>query len=313
MRSKIYVKLNSPFHYEKKFIYRNIILPKHKLTNSNLEKTISFSKPIESISSIKNLPSSKSQNNIFLVNDIKNGIVSYKFPKLILPNKNNMNNIKVPLSKRSGLFQKKENKLKSNNSYLSLINPENPFYSQLINKNDINDVLGVKKEKSSIIKYIEKKKELDSKKYIQKLGVMKYIEQPILKNVSIGKMDNIKQNILNKKAVERDSKIANLKNRISKIMDKKKFEYKNSLRHSLSKSYEYLLNKKKFQTNKKLEEENEKRVNSMRVKRFSMLKKQIYQFNSVYKEITQKMNNFYNKKRKEFEKFIDNEFAKEEE
>ena len=85
------------------------------------------------------------------------------------------------------------------------------------------------------------------------------------------------------------------------------------MRHSLSKSYEYLLNKKKFQTNKKLEEENEKRVNSMRVKRFSMLKKQIYQFNSVYKEITQKMNNFYNKKRKEFEKFIDNEFAKEEE
>ena len=105
----------------------------------------------------------------------------------------------------------------------------------------------------------------------------------------------------------------NLKDKIKKIVNKKRFEYKNSLKYSLSRSYDYLLHKKKIKENKQLEEKNEKRVDKMRAQRLSLLQKQIYQYNEVYRDITRKMNNFYNKKRKEFEKYIENEFPKEEE
>lgn len=307
------ILVNSPFQCEKKFIYRNILIQKHKSINTNTEKTLSFYKPIKSISSIKNLRSSHSQSDILSKNNIKNVIVCYKFPKLKLPKKNIINKEKVPLSEKREPLKKKENKLRSSNRYLSLIKPENPFLSKLIKKNDLNNVLGIKNERSSIIKFLEKKKEIDSKKYIQKLGVMKYIDKPILKQFNIGNMDNTKENISNKKQIKEYSKTMNLKDKIKKIVNKKRFEYKNSLKYSLSRSYDYLLHKKKIKENKQLEEKNEKRVDKMRAQRLSMLQKQIYQYNEVYRDITRKMNNFYNKKRKEFEKYIENEFPKEEE
>ena len=308
------MQIDSPIHNlnEKSFLYQKIILSKKKLPILKHEKSLSFSKPKNFHYSLdKNYPLSKSQNNIISKKDINKGIVwlkdeFFKVPKLILPRKIKM--IKSPLSERNISFTKSHNSAKLNNDTFNLTKGELPFFKKFEIKRDINEVLGLKKERSEIDIYFNKRREIDFDKYIEKLGVLKYLDERILKMIRVGKVEN-KSGFSYKNIKKEESKANSVKKSIIPgYMNKKLYEPKNNMRYSINKSYDNLKTKKKFSKKYKKIEELEKKRDSIRLKRILIFQKQIDKFDNIFREITWKLKNFYEKKRKEFEKFVEDEY-----
>ena len=91
-------------------------------------------------------------------------------------------------------------------------------------------------------------------------------------------------------------------------MNKKFFEPKSHIKNYINKSYDNLLSRKKLGKKKKINEEREEKIDTIRNRRISLVQKEINKYDEVFKEINWKMQNFYEKKRKEFEKIVEDEF-----
>ena len=314
MRQKFKQHFDSPIQNlnEKSFLYKRIILQKKKLPILNHEKSISYSKPFHIYTPLdKNYSLAKSQNDITPNNDFKQGIVwfkndYFKVPKLILSQQIKM--IKSPLSERNLHLSKSHKKLKINNDTFNLTKGDLPIFQKFEQKRDLNEVLGLKKEGSELNIYFNKKREIDFDKYIQKLGVLKFLDERILKLVRVGKVEN-RSNFSYKKFRGGNSKIKSPKKIIiSRYMNKKFFEPKNHVKNYINKSYDNLLSRKKLGKKKKINEEREEKIDTIRNRRISLVQKEINKYDEVFKEINWKMQNFYEKKRKEFEKIVEDEF-----
>ena len=314
MRQKLKPHFDFPIQNlnEKSFLYKRIILQKKKLPILNHEKSISYSKPFHLYTPLdKNHSLAKSQSDIMSNNDINKGIVWYKndyfkVPKLILPQQ--IKKIKSPLSERNLHLSKSHKKLKINNDTFNLTKGDLPIFQKFEQKRDLNEVLGLKKERSELNIYFNKKREIDFDKYIQKLGVLKFLDERILKLVRVGKVEN-RSNFSYEKFKARNSKIKSPKKIIiSRYMNKKFFEPKNHIKKYINKSYDNLLSKKKLGKKKKIIEESEEKIDEIRKRRISLIQKEINKYDEVFKDINWKMQNFYEKKRKEFEKIVEDEF-----
>jgi hypothetical protein len=308
MRQKFKMHFDSPIQNlnEKSFLYKRIILQKKKLPILNHEKSISYSKPFHIYTPLdKNYSLAKSQN------DIKQGIVWYKndyfkVPKLILPQQIKM--IKSPLSERNLHLSKSHKKLKINNDTFNLTKGDLPIFQKFEQKRDLNEVLGLKKEGSELNIYFNKKREIDFDKYIQKLGVLKFLDERILKLVRVGKVQT-RTHFSYKKLKGDNPKVKSPKKVIfSRYLNKKFFEQKIKIKNYVNKSYDNLLSKKKFGKKKKDTEAREEKIETIRNRRVSLVQKEIDKYDEVFKDINWKIQNFYEKKRKEFEKIVEDEF-----
>ena len=314
MRQKLKIHFDSPIQNlnEKSFLYKRIILQKKKLPILNQEKSISYSRPFHLQPSLdRNYPLAKSQNDIMPKNDFKQGIVwlkdeYFKIPKLILPQKVNI--IKSPLSERNISFFKTRKRLKINNDTFNLTKGDLPLFKKFEQKRDLNEVLGLKKEGSELNIYFNKKREIDFDKYIQKLGVLKFLDERILKLVRVGKVQT-RTHFSYKKLKGDNPKVKSPKKVIfSRYLNKKFFEPKIKIKNYVNKSYDYLLSKKKFGKKKKDTEAREEKIETIRNRRVSLVQKEIDKYDEVFKDINWKIQNFYEKKRKEFEKIVEDEF-----
>lgn len=284
----------------------------HRFPLLNINKSNSYHRKLIFHLPEKIEPLSKSNNDKISKDDVKEGVAWYKseyfkIPKLILSQK--INKIKTPLSERKLSLTKSHDRRKYDKYYSSVIKGEFPFMNKLDIKREINEVLGLKREKSELNIFSYKPKEIDFDKYIKKLGVLKFLDERMLKLVRVGKVNN-SVILPDKNSIEEKLKtIKNNKDLLPRYMMKRKiFERKNNSKISRNKSYDNILKKKIEMNNKKILEKSLKKINLIKDKRISLIQKQIYQYNEVFKDVNDKLLNFYDKKRKDFEKIIESEF-----
>ena len=173
-------------------------------------------------------------------------------------------------------------------------------------KRNINEIFGLKKERSNINIY--KKEDVDFDKLIKDMGILKYLDEKILKKVRVDKVEKNSRN--NEKNIKRQkAKINLLGQRIyQKLLNRKKIFLKNSFKYSSNKSYDSLKNKTKISKKNKHLEEKETMVNNYRSKYVKNLQEKIKIYDEEFKNINSKMNSFFESKRKEFEQIIEDEF-----
>ena len=312
MRKKLLSKLDIPIHdiNVQSFLNNNPIKYYRKLPMLNQEKINSYSRQLKANVQEKNKPLSESKSDSVAKKDIKKGIVwlkdeYFKIPKLIFSQKININ---TPLSERKIQWPKAYTNMKLNNKTFHISKDDTPIFHKFEKRRDLNEVLGLKKERSmfNILNY--KKKEIDFDSYMKKLGVLKFFDERILKLVRVGKIQNISNNPNKNKTKEQIKKHNKNKGIISRYMLKKKLENKNHFRYSVNRSYDFILNKKKLRKKNIIWEESDNKINSMRNKRVSIVQKQIKEYDEIFRKITYKLKHFYEQKRKEFEQIIEDEF-----
>ena len=311
MRVKILTKLDSP---NQNLIGNEISFGNkhHVVNNNNKFPVINLEKHINKqdyLSPDKKITFSKFNNNSVSKNDIKKGIVWLKsqyftIPKLIIPK--NINLIKTPLSDNHLSRTKKYHKMKLDNSF-RLTKDYFPMAYKFVKNKELSEILGLKKGRSQINILENQRKDMVIDKYIEKLGVLKYLDERFLKLVNVGKVEN---KTISKNSTENEQNKKSKKNKsiLMRYMERKKdsSEQKIKNKNKNNKSYFNLLLKKK-----KIKKENIQKENSFDFlynKRITYVKQQIEKCDVVYKEITGKLKNLYEKKRKEFEKIINNEF-----
>ena len=313
MRAKFLKKFFSPIHNinEKSFQYKSPIKSYKKLPILNHEKSLAFSRALNFHLPDNNYPLLKSKNNIIRNEENKQGIIwlkdeYLKIPKLILDKKINI--IETPSSERKLHMTKSYKRLKINNSTFNITKGDDfPFFNKFEMQKDINEVLGLKKEKSDLNLFSYKKKEIDFDKYIQKMGVLKFLDEKILKLVRVGKVEN--KAYVPGKTFPKEKKKTNNKYKeiISRYLLSKKSWKKDNMKYSVNKSYDNILKKTNLLKTKKIFKERENKISEMMNRRISIVQKQINKYDEVYRKITDKMQNLYFKKRKEFEKIIEDE------
>ena len=276
----------------------------HKLPLLNHGKSEPYIKPINFYSSETNFPISN-RRKLIPENSVKinRGTVwlkneYFKTPKLILSIKNNSN--KMPLSERNLSFTKRYNRLKLNKSFL-LSNQYFQRFNKMIQTKDVNEVLGLKKEKSKIdIKDELKKEESDIDRYIRKLGI--WLDERDLKTVLVGRIKG-KRNIIYEQNNFPKSKI-NMFNKSLVMKKKYEFKLKEKIKIKSNKSFENALNPNKGIINKKKFRDEEMKASP---RKLILIQKEVKKFDNIFKNITKNMKNFYEKKKNEFEKFIEDE------
>ena len=314
MKTKNLFKIESPIKNlnEKSFLNRRRILIMNKLPALHRDNSISFLKPKNSNSIDITSPliiKKNNKNNNSSIDKNKSGIIwlkdeYFKVPKLILPK--NINNINNNLSERKISLQKTKSRNDINNITFNLTKKEFPALSKLMNKKNINELFGLKKEYSHVNIY--KKKEIDFDKLIKDMGILKYLDEKILKRVNVNKMDNN-----SKKNDRKNNKRANItilgKRIYDKYMKRKNLFIKNNPKNFVNQSYDSLRIKKKENIIKKNTPEKTRIFEIIRRRRIKRLRDRVNECDEMYKAISSKMKNLYAQKKNEFEQSIENEFS----
>lgn len=302
MRNKSQMKLKSfSNNKDNPFGIRKRIINYFRLPILSHDRSLSYLRPLNFSCFDKMYNLSNSKNDSISKDDIKKGIVwlknkYFQIPKLLLPPK--INSIKTPSLEKLFFFSKRANKMKLDNTFQL---PK--AHSQLVNKSvknvELNEIFGLKKGKSELNIFENKKKDEDVDKYIEKFGVLKYLNDPILKIVSVGKVENAKT--VYKKVKMSKPKINILyKSVLSRYMNKTNIQEKNKFNNKNDKK-----NNKK---GNKAAEYKEIFVNSGKRQRMDFVQKKIDQCNELYKNLNIRLIQLYEKKRKEFEKIVEDEF-----
>lgn len=288
---------------ESSFENKNKIVLFHKLPPLNQNKSESYFKPLNFYSAETNFPISN-RRRMIPENNINRGIIwlkdeYFKTPKLIISCKNN--SFKTPLSERHLAFSNRYRRMKLNKSFI-FSNKYFQQFNKMIKIKEVSEVLGLKKEKSMLdIKNEQIKEESEIDRYIHKLGI--WLDERDLKTVLVSKIKGKRNSIFEHNNYQK-SKI-NLFNK-SLIMKKKKeneSEEKNKTKNN--KSYENVLNKNKRIIKKKIIKEEELKIPP---RKLVLIQKQTENFDNIYKKIGNQMVNLFERKKNEFEKFIEDEF-----
>ncbi len=286
---------------ESSFENKNKIVLFHKLPPLNHNKSESYFKPLNFYSSETNFPISN-RRKMIPESNINRGIVwlkdeYFKTPKLILSCKNN--SFKSSLSERHLVFSKRYKRMKLNKSFI-FSNKYFQQFNKMIKTKEVNEVLGLKKEKSMLdIKNEQMKEESEIDRYIRKLGI--WLDERDLKTVLVSRIKG-KRNSIFEQYNNHKSKI-NLFNK-SLIM-KKKNENESEEKAKNNKSYENILNRNKRIIKKKILKEEELKTPP---RKLILIQKKVEKFDNIFKKISNKMVNLFVKKKNEFEKFIEDEF-----
>ena len=291
---------------ETSFENKNKVIIFHRLPLLNHGKSVSYFKPINFYSSQKHFSSITNTRRTSKVKDINRGIIwlkneNYKIPKLILSQKDS--SIKMPFSERNLSFAKRYNRIKLNNTFRF---PYEYFYFNQFNKmiqtKEVNEILGLKKESSEMDMDIneQKKEESEIDKYIQKLGITSCLYNNDLKTFLVSKIDKSKRNNKFSQNKLQKSKI-NVFNK--SLFIRKRNKIKLEKRNKNNKSFE---KNNQIKNEEKLNDEEKKIVYGNR--KIKLIQKKINKFDDIYKNLTKKMKHFYEKKKNEFEKFVQDEF-----
>ena len=284
------------------FRNRKRIVNYYRLPFLSHDRSSSYLKPLNFSCFDKMYPISNPKNETISRDDIKKGIVwlkneYFQIPKLILPPKNNT--IKTPLSEKQLFFTKRTNRIRLDNSFHITKD-----YSQIGNKSvknvELNEVFGLKKGKSELNILENKKKDEDVNKYIEKLGVLKYLNERMLKLVRVDKVENASKTVYKKIKIGKPKINVLYKNILPRYMNKTIIQEKNKVDKK---------NKiKKNQKGKKAHDYEEVFVKSVRRKRMDFVQRKIDQCDEVFKNVNNRLTQLYEKKRKEFEKIVEDEF-----
>ena len=288
---------------ESSFENKNKIVLFHKLPLLNHNKLESSFKPLNFYSSETNFPISN-RRRMIQENNINRGIIwlkdeYFKTPKLILAQKNN--SIKTPLSERHLAFSKRYNRMKLNKSFI-FSNRYFQQFNKMIKTKEVNEVLGLKKEKSSFdIKNEQLKEESEIDRYIRKLGI--WLDERDLKTVLVSKIKGKRNSILEQNNYQKSKINFFNKSLIMKKKNENESEEKNKIKNN--KSYENILNNNKRIIKKRILKEEELKTPP---RKLILIQKKVEKFDNIFKKISNKMVNLYEKKKNEFEKFIEDEF-----
>ena len=289
---------------ESSFENKNRVVLFQRLPLLNHGKSEPYIKPINFYSSETNFPISNRrkliQENTVNINRgtvwLKNEY--FKTPKLILSIKNNSN--KMPLSERNLSFTKRYNRMKLNKSF-HFSNQYFQKFNKMIQTKDVNEVLGLKKEKSKFdINHEQKKEESDIDRYIRKLGI--WLDERDLKTILVGKIKGRRNSIYEQNNFPK-SKI-NIFNKSLVMKKKNENILKEKIKIKSNKSFENVLNPKKRIINKKKFKDEEMKASP---RKLMLIQKEVEKYDNIFKKITKNMENFYEKKKNEFEKFIEDE------
>lgn len=287
---------------ETSFENKDKVIVFHKLPLLNHGKSVSYFKPVNFYSSQNNFSSISNKIKTPKVKDVNRGIIwlkneNYKIPKLMLSQKNN--SIKMPLSERNLSFAKRYNRIKINNTFRF---PNEYFhqFNKMVKTKELNEILGLRKEKSEMNINEQKKEESDIDKYIKKLGITYCLDERDLKTFLVCKIDKSKRNNKLTQNKLQKSKI-NIFNKSIIIRRKNKNKLDEKIKNN--KSFE---KNNKIKNEEKLNEEEKKTEHGNR--KMELIQKKIDKFDDIYKKLTDKMKHFYEKKKNEFEKFIQDEF-----
>ena len=288
---------------ESSFENKNKIVLFHKLPPLNQYKSESYFKQLNFYSSETNFPISN-RRRMIPENSINRGIIwlkdeYFKTPKLILSCKNN--SFKTPLSERRLAFSKRYKRMKLNKSFIFSDKYFQQF-NKMIKTKEVSEVLGLKKEKSMLdIKNEQIKEESEIDKYMRKLGI--WLDERDLKTVLVSKIKGRRNSIFVQNNYQ-NSKI-NLFNKSLKIKKNNENESEEKNKMKNNKSYENILNKNKKIIKKKIIKEKELKEAP---RKLILIQKKVEKFDNIYKKIGNKMVNLFEKKKNEFEKFIEDEF-----
>jgi len=293
----------SPTNNKDNYFRKRKIINYYRLPFLSHDRSSSYLKPLNFSCFDKMYPISDQKNQTISRNDIKKGIVwlkneYFQIPKLILPPK--INTIKTPLSEKQLFFTKRANRIKLDNSFHLTKD-----YSQLGNKSvknvELNEVFGLKKGKSELNILENKNKDEDVNKYIEKLGLSKYLNERMLKLVRVGKVENTSKTVYKKVKICKPKINVLYKNILSRYMNKTNIQEKNDI----SKNNKIKKNKK----GQKAQDYVEVFVKSVRKKRMDFVQRKIDQCDEVFKNVNNRLTQLYEKKRKEFEKIVEDEFS----